>query len=91
MGMSTRGWRSLVAAAVASFAIAAPAAPEMRATLAEASPTASRPAKRHMQRYATALSPRYRSKAKAARRVLKPNRLHISRRVRRKHRRSKAA
>lgn len=91
MGMSTRGGFGLLAAAMASFAMAAPAAPEMRATLAEAAPTARRPAKRRAQRYAAASSPRYRSKAKAARRVPKPNRLHISRRTRRKHRRSKAA
>ncbi len=91
MGMSTRGGFALIASMVASMALAAPVGPEMRATLEAASPTASRPAKRRVQRYTAASSPRYRSKAKAARRVLKPNRLHVSRRVRRKHRRSKAA
>ena len=91
MGMSTRGGFALIASMMASMALAAPVAAETRATLAEAAPTASRPAKRRARRYATASSPRYRSKAKAARRVPKPNRLHISRRTRRKHRRSKAA
>ena len=35
--------------------------------------------------------PGYRNKGKPARRRSRPNRLHVSRRVRRKHRRSKAA
>lgn len=72
-----------------AIAIASAAAPETR-VLMPSGPVAS--VKRKARRsYSSAMPKVWRTKNEKARRVRRPNRNHISRRVRRKHRRARAA